>query len=145
MNDFTIIFWKNMVLVDYIGIFLHVAILLTTCCRWCKLILFQKTFNLYNYESLASCYKISNDFLFMNIPVFENNLILNCSGKLSRAKHYCKKIDFRPLKGLIRVIALTFRPLKGLIRVIALTFKLIRDIYHGRIIQTEDQLSQNCI
>jgi hypothetical protein len=81
----------------------------------------------------------------MNIPVFENNLILNCSGKLSRAKHYCKKIDFRPLKGLIRVIALTFRPLKGLIRVIALTFKLIRDIYHGRIIQTEDQLSQNCI
>jgi hypothetical protein len=31
-----------MVLVDYIRIFLHVAILLATCCRWCKLILFQK-------------------------------------------------------------------------------------------------------
>ena len=117
-----------MVLVDYIRIFLHVAILLATCCRWCKLILFQKTFNLYNYESLASCYKISNDFLFMNIPIFGNNLILNCSTKLSRAKNYCKKIDFRPLKGLI-----------------ALTFKLIRDIYHGRIIQTEDQLAQSCI
>jgi hypothetical protein len=28
-NDFTIIFWKNMVLVDYIGIFLHFRILLT--------------------------------------------------------------------------------------------------------------------
>jgi len=60
-------------------------------CRWCKLILFQKTFNLYNYELLTSCYKImkiASDFLFMNIPVFGNNLILNCTEKLSRAKNY---------------------------------------------------------
>ena len=33
-NDFTIILWKNMVLVDYIGIFLHVAILLATNCSF---------------------------------------------------------------------------------------------------------------
>ena len=31
-NEFTIIFWKNMVLVDYIGIFLHFRILLTDDC-----------------------------------------------------------------------------------------------------------------
>ena len=37
-------------------------------------------------------------------------------GNYQEQKNYCKRIDFRPLKGLI-----------------ALTFKLIRDIYHGGI------------
>ena len=46
------VFEKNMVLVDYIGIVLHVAILLTTYCR-CKMINIQAGgFYTYNYQAI---------------------------------------------------------------------------------------------